>query len=100
MKTRIVQIGNSRRYPPAEGALEEAQLADEVELDAEPGIVIRRGTRPRAEWASVGYFHLVFTLPHGLNGLFQAVFDNLGRYSTAWLYPMTVFSKSKTEKSS
>ena len=33
--------------------LEEAQLADEVELEAEPGrIVIRRGNRPRAGWAA------------------------------------------------
>jgi hypothetical protein len=33
--------------------LEEAQLAGEVELEAEPGrIVIRRGNRPRAGWAA------------------------------------------------
>lgn len=33
--------------------LEEAQLLDEVELEAEPGrIVIRRGSRPRAGWAT------------------------------------------------
>ena len=54
MKSRIVQIGNSRgiRLLP-KVLLEEAQLADEVELEAEPGrIVIRRGSRPRAGWAA------------------------------------------------
>jgi antitoxin MazE len=33
--------------------IEEAQLEDEVELEAEPGrIVIRRGSPPRAGWAA------------------------------------------------
>jgi len=49
MKSRIVQIGNSRGIRLPKVLLEEAQLTDEVELDAEPGrIVIRRGRRPRA----------------------------------------------------
>ena len=53
MKTRIVQIGNSRGVRLPKLLLEEAQLTDEVELEAEPGrIVIRRGTRPRAGWAA------------------------------------------------
>lgn len=53
MKTRIVQIGNSRGIRLPKVLLEEAQLTDEVELDAEPGrIVIRKGTRPRAGWAA------------------------------------------------
>jgi antitoxin MazE len=53
MKTRIIQIGNSRGIRLPKVLLEEAQLSDEVELDAEPGrIVIRRGTRPRAGWAA------------------------------------------------
>ena len=53
MKTRIVQIGNSRGIRLPKVLLEEAQLTDEVELDAEPGrIVIRRGRRPRAGWAT------------------------------------------------
>jgi len=52
MKSRIVQIGNSRGIRLPKVLLEEAQLADEVELQAEPGrIVIRRGNRPRAGWA-------------------------------------------------
>lgn len=51
MKSRIVQIGNSRGIRLPKVLLEQAQLTDEVELDAEPGrIVIRRGTRPRAGW--------------------------------------------------
>ncbi len=52
MKSRIVQIGNSRGIRLPKVLLEEAQLQDEVELEAEPGrIVIRRGNRPRAGWA-------------------------------------------------
>ena len=53
MKTRIVQIGNSRGVRLPKVLLDEAQLTDEVELDAEPGrIVIRRGNRPRAGWVA------------------------------------------------
>jgi antitoxin MazE len=53
MKSRIVQIGNSRGVRLPKVLLEQAQLTDEVELDAEPGrIVIRRGSRPRAGWAA------------------------------------------------
>lgn len=53
MKSRIVQIGNSRGIRLPKVLLEEAQLLDEVELEAEPGrIVIRRGRRPRAGWAA------------------------------------------------
>lgn len=53
MKTRIVQIGNSRGIRLPKVLLEEAQLADEVELEAEPGrIVIRGASRPRAGWAA------------------------------------------------
>ena len=53
MKSRIVQIGNSRGIRLPKVLLEEAQLEDEVELEAEPGrIVIRRGNRPRTGWAA------------------------------------------------
>jgi antitoxin MazE len=53
MKSRIVQIGNSRGIRLPKVLLEQAQLADEVELEAEPGrIVIRNGSRPRAGWAA------------------------------------------------
>ena len=53
MKSRIVQIGNSRGIRLPKVLLEEAQLTDEVELEAQPGrIVIRRGKRPRAGWTS------------------------------------------------
>ena len=53
MKTRIVQSGNSRGIRLPKVLLEQAQLTEEVELDAEPGrIVIRRGIRPRAGWAA------------------------------------------------
>ena len=53
MKSRIVQIGNSRGIRLPKVLIEEAQLEEEVELEAEPGrIVIRSGTRPRAGWAA------------------------------------------------
>ena len=53
MKSRIVQIGNSRGIRLPKVLIEEAQLEEEVELAAEPGrIVIRRANRPRAGWAA------------------------------------------------
>ncbi len=53
MKSRIVQIGNSRGIRLPKILLEEAQLTEEVELEAAPGrIVIRRGNRPRTGWAA------------------------------------------------
>jgi antitoxin MazE len=53
MKSRIVQIGNSRGIRLPKVLIEEARLEEEVELEAEPGrIVIRSGTRPRAGWAA------------------------------------------------
>ena len=52
MKTRLVQIGNSRGIRLPKTVLAEAQLQDEVELQAEPGrIVIRSAKRPRESWA-------------------------------------------------
>ena len=49
MKSHIVRIGNSRGIRLPKVLLEEAQLAEEVELAAEPGrIVIRSGSHPRA----------------------------------------------------
>ena len=52
MKTRLVQIGNSRGIRLPKAVLEEAQLADEVELKTEPGcIIIRSARQPRAGWA-------------------------------------------------
>ena len=53
MKSRIVQIGNSRGIRLPKVLLEQAQLAGEVELEAKPGrITICRGSRPRAGWAA------------------------------------------------
>ena len=53
MKSRIVRIGNSRGIRLPKVLLEQAQLADEVELEAEPGrITICRGNRPRTGWAA------------------------------------------------
>ena len=52
-KTRIVRIGNSRGIRVPKGLLEQAQLPDEVELQAEPGrLVVRAAHGPRAGWAA------------------------------------------------
>jgi antitoxin MazE len=47
-----VQIGNSKGIRLPKIVIQEAQLQDEVELQAEPGrIVIRSAKRPRQGWA-------------------------------------------------
>ena len=52
MKTHIVRIGNSRGIRLPKTLLQEAQLEDEVELQAEPGrILISKTAKPRASWA-------------------------------------------------
>lgn len=53
MKSHIVQIGNSRGVRLPKVLLEQAQLSDDVELEAEPGRIVIRGTsRPRAGWST------------------------------------------------
>lgn len=52
MKAQIVRIGNSRGIRLPKTLLQEAQLGNEVELQAEPGrILISRTAKPRAGWA-------------------------------------------------
>ena len=52
MKAHIVRIGNSRGIRLPKTLLQEAQLEDEVELQAEPGrILISKTSKPRAGWA-------------------------------------------------
>ena len=52
-KTRIVRIGNSRGIRVPKGLLEQAQLPEEVELQAERGrLVVRAARGPRAGWAA------------------------------------------------
>ena len=52
MKSHIVRIGNSRGIRLPKTLLQEAQLDDEVELQAEPGrILISKTSKPRAGWA-------------------------------------------------
>ncbi len=52
MKARIVRVGNSRGIRIPKALLDEAGLAEDVELHAEPGrIVIETINRPRAGWA-------------------------------------------------
>jgi antitoxin MazE len=52
MKAHIVRIGNSRGIRLPKTLLQEAQLEDEVELQAEPGrILISKTAKPRAGWS-------------------------------------------------
>lgn len=52
MKAHIVRIGNSRGIRLPKALLQEAQLENEVELQAEPGrILISKAAKPRAGWA-------------------------------------------------
>jgi antitoxin MazE len=52
MKAHIVRIGNSRGIRLPKTLIQEAQLEDEVELQAEPGrILISKPSQPRAGWA-------------------------------------------------
>ena len=50
--SRIVRIGNSRGIRVPKALLEQAQLPEEVDLQAEPGrLVVRAHRRTRAGWA-------------------------------------------------
>jgi antitoxin MazE len=50
--SRIVRIGNSRGIRVPKALLEQAQLPEEVELQAEPGrLIVRAHRRTRAGWA-------------------------------------------------
>jgi len=52
MKAQIVRIGNSRGIRLPKTLLQEAQLGNEVELQAEPGrILISKSAKPRAGWS-------------------------------------------------
>jgi antitoxin MazE len=52
-KTKIVRIGNSRGIRVPKVLLDEAQLPEEVELEAEHGrLVVRAARGPRAGWAA------------------------------------------------
>jgi antitoxin MazE len=51
MKARIIQIGNSRGIRLPKALLEQAQLTDEVQVEAEPNqITIRSARPPRDGW--------------------------------------------------
>jgi antitoxin MazE len=52
IRTRIIQIGNSKGIRVPKVLLEQAQLPDEVELQAEHGrLIVRAAHRARAGWA-------------------------------------------------
>ena len=51
-KTRIVRIGNSQGIRGPRALLEQAELPEEVELQAQPGrLIVRAARRPRSGWA-------------------------------------------------
>jgi len=51
-RTRIVRIGNSRGIRVPKGLLDQAQLPEDIELQAERGrLVVRAARGPRAGWA-------------------------------------------------
>ena len=63
VRARLVKIGNSRGIRLAKPLLEVAGLADEVEIEAAPGVLtIRPSTHPRAGWAEAA----AAFAPHGL----------------------------------
>ena len=52
-RTRIVRIGNSRGIRVPKGLLEQAQLPEDVELEAERGrLIVRAAHGPRTGWAA------------------------------------------------
>ena len=52
VRAKLVRIGNSRGVRLAKPLLEVAGLADEVEIEAAPGVLtIRPSAHPRAGWA-------------------------------------------------
>ena len=52
VRGKLVKIGNSRGIRLAKPLLEVAGLADEVEIEAAPGVLtIRPSAHPRAGWA-------------------------------------------------
>jgi antitoxin MazE len=69
MKARIVRVGNSRGIRLPKPLLDQAGLAEEVELHAEPGrIVIEAAAKPRAGWAEAAQAMVA----HGEDGLLDA----------------------------
>ena len=63
VQAKLVKIGNSRGIRPAKPLLEVAGLADEIEIDAAPGVLtIRPSTHPRAGWVQAA----AAFAPHGL----------------------------------
>ncbi len=52
VRAKLVKIGNSRGVRLAKPLLEVAGLADEVDIEAAPGVLtIRPSAHPRAGWA-------------------------------------------------
>ena len=52
VRAKLIKIGNSRGFRLTKPLLEVAGLADEVEIEAAPGVLtIRPSLQPRAGWA-------------------------------------------------
>lgn len=52
MKTRLIQIGNSRGIRIPKPLIEQAKLGDEVELRVvERGLLVKASGAPRSNWA-------------------------------------------------
>jgi antitoxin MazE len=68
-RTRIVRIGNSQGIRVPRALLEQAELTEDVELQAQPGrLIVRAARRPRAAWAEAAQaMHA-----HGEDGLLEA----------------------------
>jgi antitoxin MazE len=50
MKTRIIQIGNSRGVRIPKRLLEKAHLTEDVQIEARGDAIVIRSTPPRAGW--------------------------------------------------
>jgi antitoxin MazE len=51
MKSQIIQIGNSKGIRIPKPILEQCQLGDEIELEAQPGqLIVRPVGGPRRDW--------------------------------------------------
>jgi antitoxin MazE len=50
MKTRIIQIGNSRGVRIPKRLLEKAHLTENVQIEAMGSAIVIRSARPRAGW--------------------------------------------------
>jgi antitoxin MazE len=76
-KTRIVQIGNSKGIRVPKALLDQAQLPDEIELQAERGrLIVRAAQGPRAGWADAAKAMHALGDDHLLDATTSSQFDD------------------------